>query len=61
MAHPTVAVKDYIDTLKNLGYTFRLNECDDTVEVNGKRIDDVTRAAICARMDAEGFHSSENG
>lgn len=57
MPKTTVAVADYLDTLKLLGYTFALNECDDTIECNGRRLDDVTHSSICARMNAEGFHS----
>jgi predicted P-loop ATPase len=59
MPRPTVTVADYLDTLKNLKYLFALNECDDSIEVNGRRLDDVTHSTICARMDAEGFHSAD--
>lgn len=38
------------NALQSLGYSFRLNLCNDTVEVNGERITDVLAARI--RMDA---------
>ena len=35
-----------IDRLATLGFTFRLNLCSDSVEVNGRKISDVTAAEI---------------
>jgi hypothetical protein len=35
--------------LRTLGYTFRLNLCDNTIEVNGKPLDDVMEAEIVTR------------
>ena len=45
----------YIAVLTALGYTFRLNELDDTVEVNGKPISDALRAKIFSQMGDRGF------
>ncbi len=46
---------DYIAALTALGYTFRLNELDDTLEVNGKPISDAIRAKIFSQMGDGGF------
>jgi hypothetical protein len=46
---------DYVDALRQLGYTFRLNDCDDTVEVNSKPITDPLAAKICSQMQDSGF------
>lgn len=35
-----------IDRLATLGFTFRLNMCSDSIEVNGRKISDVTAAEI---------------
>lgn len=51
-------VKDYLTQLKNLGYTFRLNELDDTIEVNNIPITDGIAAEIRGRMDESGFPQS---
>ena len=48
-------VVSYVTALEDLGYSFRLNEAGDTIEVNGKRLDDFELATIRARMRAEGF------
>jgi len=47
--------KDYIRALANLGYTFRMNLCDDSVEVNGERLTDPLRAEIRARLRDAGI------
>ena len=39
-----------IDTLAALGYSFRFNELTQTIEVNGRPIDDVTEAEIRTAM-----------
>lgn len=39
-----------IEALTALGYTFRLNECNNTIEVSGVPIDDVMRAEIRTQM-----------
>ena len=49
----------YIETLHGLGYSFKLNELDDTVEVNGKPISDVLRAKIFSQMADRGFKGME--
>lgn len=49
----------YIETLHSLGYSFKLNELDDTVEVNGKPISDVLRAKIFSQMADRGFKGME--
>jgi len=41
---------DYIRALANLGYSFRMNMCDDSVEVNGERLTDPLRAEIRMRL-----------
>lgn len=48
-------VVSYVTALEDLGYSFRLNEAGDIIEVNGKRLDDFELATIRARMRAEGF------
>lgn len=50
--------KDYLQALKNLGYSFRLNELDDSIEVNGKPISDGLAAEIRAKMSDAGFTKS---
>lgn len=50
--------KDYLVQLKNLGYAFRLNELDDTIEVNGKYLTDGIAAEIRSRMNDSGFSAS---
>lgn len=39
-----------IQALAGLGYTFRLNLCSDTIEVNGQMMDDVIEATIYTQM-----------
>ncbi len=46
---PQLPSQIVVQGLHSLGYTFRLNECDNTVEVNGKPIDDVIEAEIFTR------------
>lgn len=44
---------DLVDFLTSAGYSFRLNLCDDSIEVNGERITDVIRAQMrCTLRDA---------
>jgi hypothetical protein len=47
--------KDFLGTLKQLGYSFRLNSCSDQVEVNGKPITDGLNAKIQTQMADKGF------
>jgi hypothetical protein len=46
---------DYINALAKLGYTFRMNECNDAVEVNGESLSDALRAKVRTEMRDEGF------
>lgn len=46
---------DYLQTLADLGYEFRLNELDDTIEVNGRKINDVLAAQIRTQMRDLGY------
>jgi hypothetical protein len=46
---------DYVDALKHLGYTFRLNDCSDTVEVNGTPLADALQAKMRSQMRDCGF------
>ena len=52
---PAPKMADYIETLAELGYTFKWNEGDDTIEVNGAPIDNGLAAEIRARMRDLGF------
>lgn len=47
--------KDYLIGLKQLGYSFKLNESNDTIEVNGAPISDALRAKIRCQMRDAGF------
>lgn len=46
---------EYINVLKSLGYDFRLNLCDDSLEINGERSSDPTRAKIRTQMRDAGY------
>ncbi len=50
---------DYVQAAKELGYSFRLNELDDSVEVNGRRMDDVTEAELLSRLHTKGLKSAD--
>jgi len=63
-AHPTAApakkrkhtkTAEYIQALTQMGYTFRLNELMDTIEVNGRPISDPVAAEIRCRLRDAGF------
>lgn len=41
----------WINALRDLGYTFALNQLEDMAEVDGKRLDDITRSKIYLEMD----------
>lgn len=45
--------------LRDLGYTFRLNDCDDTLEVNNEYLSDALEAKILTQMYDVGFKSSQ--
>lgn len=47
--------KHYLQELKHLGYSFRMNLCDDSIEVNGDRISDSLAAKIRCEMRDRGF------
>lgn len=47
---------DYVQALRKLGYSFRINVLDDTIEINGERISDVVAAKLRAEMRDLGFH-----
>lgn len=47
---------DYIQALTELGYSFRMNILDDTIEVNCERITDTTAAIIRDQMRDKGFY-----
>ena len=44
-----------IDRLKVLGYQFRLNSCMDSIEVNGRAINDILAAEIRMKLRDEGL------
>lgn len=48
---------EYHQALSKLGYSFRMNECLDEIEVNGSPITDAIRAEIRARMRDVGFEN----
>lgn len=45
-----------LDKLKALGFTFRLNLCGGTVEVNGKALDKITEAEVRVALRDVGLH-----
>lgn len=49
--------RDYIRALDGWGYTFKLNEMDAAIEVNGARMDDLLRAEIRTKMRESGYRS----
>ncbi|MFZ1757217.1 MAG: VapE domain-containing protein [Caldilineaceae bacterium] len=46
---------DYVQAAHALGYSFRLNDLNDTVEVNGERITDVHEATLFSLLHARGL------
>lgn len=46
---------DLIAYLAAAGYTFRLNDCDDSIECNGVRLDDILAAEIRTRLRDDGY------
>ena len=46
---------DLLDFLRAAGYVFRLNACDDSIEVNGERMTDLLRAEIRCRLRDAGY------
>lgn len=47
--------EDYIQTLAGLGYAFRMNDLDDTVECNGEPLTDATVARIKSHLRDHGI------
>lgn len=50
---------DYVRTAQALGYTFRLNDLADTIEVNGERMTDVHEAVLLSKLHAIGLRSAD--
>lgn len=48
-------ISEYVLALKNLGYTFRMNDLNDTIEVSGKPITDELASEIRAKMRERGY------
>lgn len=57
-ATAALTTQDYFDALADAGYTFRLNELDDAVEVNGHRLDDIIRSNILNALRDCGLKSA---
>lgn len=55
---PAVTTQDYFEALTEAGYKFALNDLDDTVEVNGVRLDDITRSDILNHLRDRGLKSA---
>lgn len=53
-----ISPQEYVEALEDLGYSFRLNEAGDTIEVNGERLDDFVLSIIRSKMRGEGFTSA---
>jgi len=51
----TVRSADLVDFLQREGYSFRLNLCNDSLEVNGERMTDVIRADIRCKLRDAGY------
>jgi hypothetical protein len=51
--------EEAISALSQLGYAFRMNLCSDSVEVNGQRITDATRARMLTQMRDLGFKNAQ--
>ncbi|MBX2997781.1 MAG: bifunctional DNA primase/polymerase [Caldilineaceae bacterium] len=50
---------DYVRAAERLGYSFRLNDLADTVEVNGERMTDVTESVILSKLHAQNLKSAD--
>jgi len=55
---PPLQIDAYLQAFRALGYSFRLNDAGEVLEVNGKRIDDYSLSTIRAQMRARGFFSA---
>jgi predicted P-loop ATPase len=49
-SHKKRKTHEYLRALKNLGYKFRMNLCNDELEINGEPITDALRAVIRGQM-----------
>jgi predicted P-loop ATPase len=58
-APPTAKSASYITALQNMGYHFRLNDCDDRLELNGDRYGDVEEATVLTRLYDLGFRGKD--
>lgn len=54
-AKKKIKTAQYLKELKALGYTFRMNKCDDSIEVNGERITDALAAKLRCQMRDRGY------
>lgn len=50
-----IKTREYIQVLQHLGYEFRMNECNDEVEVNQEPITDPVRAHIRSELRDSGY------
>lgn len=48
----------WMDTLRSLGRTFKLNVLEDMVEVDGKRLDDIMRSRLYLEMASKGVNKT---
>ncbi len=51
----TITSEEYVEALESLGYHFRMNELDDTIEVNGQALNEGLKAEIRSRMRDIGY------
>jgi len=51
--------EEALSTLSQLGYSFRMNVCSDSVEVNGLRITDAVRAQLLTQMRDLGYKNAQ--
>lgn len=54
-----VTWKDYTDAFNALNFHVRMNDLDDTIEVNGEKLSDGIEAEILMRMADAGFNKAE--
>jgi predicted P-loop ATPase len=53
--------KDYLTQLKRFGYDFKLNECDDTIEINGEPLEEGHIDTIRSQLRDAGFYQVTTG
>ncbi len=56
-----VTWKHYVEAAERLGYSFRLNDLSNKVEINGAPVDDVTEARLLSELHALGLRNVEVG